>query len=74
MSNQPSGLLAGAHPVMAIGSALLVLGFVIFTIVDPQYAASVYSGAKSLHCQRAGLVLHRPDECICVCCRSVSQF
>jgi|TARA_B110000977_G_scaffold38075_1_gene51217 choline/glycine/proline betaine transport protein len=47
MSNQTSGFLAGAHPVMAIGSALLVLGFVIFTIVDPQYAASVYNGAKS---------------------------
>ena len=47
MSNQTSGLLSGAHPIMAIGSALLVLGFVIFTIVDPQYADSVYSGAKN---------------------------
>jgi choline/glycine/proline betaine transport protein len=46
MSNQTSGVLAGAHPVMAIGSAFLVLGFVIFTIVDPQYADSVYSSAK----------------------------
>ena len=47
MSNQTSGFLAGAHPVMAIGSALLVLGFVIFTIVDPQYAATVYDSAKN---------------------------
>ena len=47
MSNQTSGFLAGAHPVMAIGSALLVLGFVIFTIVDPQYADSVYNSAKN---------------------------
>ena len=47
MSNQTSGFLAGAHPIMAIGSALLVLGFVIFTIVDPQYADSVYNSAKS---------------------------
>ena len=47
MSHQTSGFLAGAHPVMAIGSALLVLGFVIFTIVDPQYADSVYNSAKN---------------------------
>ena len=47
MSNQTSGFLAGAHPIMAIGSALLVLGFVIFTIVDPQYADSVYNSAKN---------------------------
>ena len=47
MSNQPSGRVSGAHPIMAIGSALLVLGFVIFTIIDPQYADSVYSGAKN---------------------------
>lgn len=41
-----SGLFAGVNKVMAIGSALLVTAFVLFTIADPDYAGSVYSAAK----------------------------
>jgi choline/glycine/proline betaine transport protein len=40
------GLLAGANPVMSIGSALLVMAFVLFTVLDPVYADSIYSAAK----------------------------
>ncbi|OMH32209.1 choline transporter [Motiliproteus sp. MSK22-1] len=32
---------------MAIGSGLLVMAFVLFTIVDPKYANSIYSAAKA---------------------------
>lgn len=42
-----SGILAGVHPVMAIGSAVLVFAFVIFTIANPTYASSVYNAAQS---------------------------
>ena len=42
-----AGLLAGANPIMAIGSAALVMAFIVFTIVDPVYADSLYSSAKS---------------------------
>ena len=41
-----TGLFAGTHPIMAIGSGLLVMAFVLFTIVDPEYANTVYSAAK----------------------------
>jgi choline/glycine/proline betaine transport protein len=52
MSNAPnlnnqSGFFTGVNPVMAIGSALLVIAFVLFTVIDPVYADSVYSTAKS---------------------------
>lgn len=42
-----SGLFAGAHPVMSIGAALLVIAFVLFTVLDPEYADGVYGAAKS---------------------------
>ncbi|WP_206064569.1 BCCT family transporter [Neptunomonas sp. XY-337] len=41
------GLLADTSPIMAIGSGLLVLAFVLFTIVDPEYANGLYSAAKN---------------------------
>lgn len=40
------GLLAEVNPVMSIGSALLVIAFVLFTVIDPVYADSIYSAAK----------------------------
>lgn len=42
-----SGMLAGVNPVMAIGSAVLVLAFVVFTIANPTYASSVYNAAQN---------------------------
>ncbi len=45
--NRNSGLFAGANPVMAIGSALVVIAFVLFTVIDPEYAGSLYSQAKA---------------------------
>ena len=41
-----TGLFAGTHPIMAIGSGLLVMAFVLFTVIDPEYANSIYSAAK----------------------------
>ncbi len=41
-----SGLLAGTHPVMSVGSGLLVLAFVLFTVVNPDYANSLYTDMK----------------------------
>lgn len=41
-----SGLFAGASPIMSIGSALLVMAFVLFTVIQPEYAATVYGAAK----------------------------
>jgi choline/glycine/proline betaine transport protein len=41
-----SGLLAGASPIMSIGSALLVMAFVLFTVLQPEYAGTVYGAAK----------------------------
>ncbi|NRA53611.1 MAG: BCCT family transporter [Gammaproteobacteria bacterium] len=32
---------------MAVGSAILVIAFVLFTILDPKYADSIYSAAKA---------------------------
>ena len=43
---QTQGLLAGVNPVMAIGSAILVAMFVLFTVLDPVYADLIYSTAK----------------------------
>lgn len=42
-----TGIFAGSYPVMALGSALLVIAFVLFTVIDPKYANEVYSAAKS---------------------------
>lgn len=41
-----TGWLTGTHPVMSIGSGLLVTAFVLFTVIDPEYANAVYSAAK----------------------------
>ncbi|EAQ63472.1 transporter, BCCT family protein [Marinomonas sp. MED121] len=41
-----AGLFAGAHPIIAVGSAVLVMAFVLFTVIDPAYASSIYSAAK----------------------------
>lgn len=56
-----AGLLAGANPVMAVGSALLVLAFIVFTVADPEYADGIYTAAKKLYCYGSGLVLHRDN-------------
>ncbi len=40
------GLLAGANPIMSIGAALLAIAFVLFTVIDPEYAGGIYSAAK----------------------------
>ncbi len=42
-----SGIFAGVHPVMAVGAGVLVMAFVLFTVIDPDYAGSLYSAAKS---------------------------
>ncbi|MCV6589135.1 MAG: BCCT family transporter [Marinobacterium sp.] len=42
-----TGLFAGVNPVMAIGSSLLVIAFVLFTIADPEYSGALYNAAKS---------------------------
>jgi choline/glycine/proline betaine transport protein len=41
-----NGVLAGVNPVMAIGSAMLVSLFVLFTVTDPEYAGSIYTATK----------------------------
>lgn len=38
--------LAKAHPIMSIGAGLLVAAFVLFTVVDPEYADGIYGAAK----------------------------
>ena len=43
-----AGMLAGANPIMSIGAAVLVIVFVLFTVVDPEYAGGLYSAAKGL--------------------------
>ncbi len=40
------GVLAGVNPFMAIGSGVLVFLFVLFTVIDPKYAGSIYTAAK----------------------------
>ncbi|SDX72041.1 BCCT family transporter [Marinobacter mobilis] len=47
LMQRESGLLAGTNPVMAVGSGLLVLAFVLFTVIDPDYANGVYSAIKN---------------------------
>ncbi len=42
-----TGPFAGTHPIMAVGSGLLVMAFVLFTVIDPEYANSIYSAAKA---------------------------
>ncbi|NVK42018.1 MAG: BCCT family transporter [Oceanospirillaceae bacterium] len=42
-----SGLLAGAHPVMIVGSGILVLAFVLFTILNPEHASTIYNAAQN---------------------------
>lgn len=50
MRNKPlqyeSGWLTGTNPVMSVGSGVLVLGFLLFTVMDPAFANSVYTGIK----------------------------
>jgi len=36
----------GTNPIMTVGSALLVLGFVLFTVLNPQYAETIYNAVK----------------------------
>ncbi|MFT4994447.1 MAG: choline/glycine/proline betaine transport protein [Paraglaciecola sp.] len=40
------GFWSDIHPVMAIGSALLVVFFVLFTVINPDYAGSVFNSAR----------------------------
>ncbi len=42
-----SGLFANASPFMVIASAILVLLFVLFTVIDPEYAGAIYKAAKA---------------------------
>ena len=44
--NINNNILAGTNPIMSLGSALLVLAFVFFTIFNPEYAASIYNATK----------------------------
>ncbi|MDA8786495.1 BCCT family transporter [Porticoccaceae bacterium] len=43
---EKSGFLSGTHPVMAVGSAILVAGFVLFTLISPTTASALYSSAR----------------------------
>lgn len=45
-SCKSSGLLMGTNPVMSVGSGLLVLAFVLFTILVPELANNVYTAIK----------------------------
>jgi choline/glycine/proline betaine transport protein len=51
MNNQnttnDSGFFAGVNPIMAIGSTVLIVLFVAFTVYDPKYAGSIYNAAKA---------------------------
>ena len=49
-----SGLFAGASPIMSIGSALLVMAFVLFTVIQPEYAGTVYGAAKAFIANNLG--------------------
>jgi choline/glycine/proline betaine transport protein len=40
------GLWGDIHPIMATGSAFLVVIFVLFTVINPQYAGSVFNSAR----------------------------
>ena len=39
-------LNSGSHPIMALGSALIVVAFVLFTVISPDYAGSVFNRAR----------------------------
>lgn len=41
-----SGIFANTNPVMSVGSAIIIIAFVLFTIIDPEYANGVYETAK----------------------------
>lgn len=41
-----SGFFAGVNPVMAIGSTVLVIAFVLFTVIAPDYSGALYTAAK----------------------------
>lgn len=41
-----NGILANTNPIMSIGSAIIIIAFVLFTIIDPEYANGVYEAAK----------------------------
>lgn len=41
------GLFSGTHPILAVGSALLVIAFVLFTVIEPNFANTLYSTANS---------------------------
>jgi choline/glycine/proline betaine transport protein len=40
------GLFTGVNPVMAVGSTVLVIAFVLFTVMVPETAGSLYNSAK----------------------------
>lgn len=44
--NAKTGVLANTNPIMSIGSAIIIIAFVLFTIIDPEYANGVYEKAK----------------------------
>ncbi|MDG1164327.1 MAG: BCCT family transporter [Porticoccaceae bacterium] len=46
MPTTNSGLLPDSHPVMAIGSAVLVTAFVLFTLINPIATGALYSSAR----------------------------
>jgi choline/glycine/proline betaine transport protein len=48
LEKQPSkqGFWGDIHPVMAMSSAFLVVAFVLFTVINPKYAGSVFNSAK----------------------------
>ncbi|MGH0003421.1 BCCT family transporter [Pseudovibrio ascidiaceicola] len=45
-SRTGEGLFTGVNPVMAVGSTVLVVAFVLFTVMVPETAGSLYNSAK----------------------------
>lgn len=41
-----TGIFANTHPVMSRGSAITIIAFVLFTIIAPAYANSIYAAAE----------------------------
>jgi choline/glycine/proline betaine transport protein len=45
-SAAPAHAATTTHPIMAMASALTVIAFVLFTVISPDYASSVYNTAR----------------------------
>ncbi len=47
-------VLSGVHPVMSVGSAVLVVFFVLFTVIYPDLAGGLYTDAKEFIATKLG--------------------